>query len=148
MSNNDGKAAHHMSNGTGSSAGHLFSVFQTCLMNRTQSSSALLVLIAFCFHKERTNLFNNRRIMHCRFEEPKRLSKHVYQKHTPRPARAHELYAVNTWFHHSEEESSTIPSIPCIPLKTLLQVSAKLQQPITKRKNRCPTHTHAPYTVQ
>ncbi len=29
LSNNDGKAAHHMRNGTGSSAGHLFSVFQT-----------------------------------------------------------------------------------------------------------------------
>lgn len=110
-------------------------------MNRTQSSSALLVLIAFCFHTERTNLFNNRRTVHCRFEELKRLSKHIYQKHTPRPARAHELYPVHTWLHHSEQESSTIPSIPCIPLKTLLQVSAKLQQHITNRERIDATHT-------
>lgn len=60
-------------------------------MNWTQSSSALLVLIVLCFHTERTNLFNNRRIGSCQFEELKRFSKHVYQKNTPRTARAHML---------------------------------------------------------
>lgn len=133
-----------MRNGTGGSAGNLFSVFQTltarpALMNWTQLSSALVVLIVLCFSTERTNLFNNRRIVSCRFEELKRLSKHFHQKNTPRTVRAHCTHGVAT---ASVRVMRKKPAFHACHSRHLYRYLLNSYCTQNQRKNRHPTHTH------
>lgn len=107
------------------------------------------VLIALCFHTERKNLFNKRRIVSRRFKELQQLSKHIHQRNTDLQelTRLHYKQHKRDQRHYKHSRHSSRQPVQVSQLKantrdttTQIQQHIKIDSPIATDKGFMPLY--------